>query len=177
MSNYHKEALFILSPKDEEYAPDMDAMENSKAQRGKETTVIDWDRQEYPLTKFVILSLDSVYLVILQVFGRSLEDPYPSTNKTEQFVIVDCVQAFGTERTLSTKSWTCLNGDGIQLENVCNFNPLNPGYHKLKCAVIIYLDILAIFICLHLGWNSYGRCRRKNISGCRCSKFLRMLSR
>ena len=124
MSNYHKEALFILSPKDEEYAPDMDAMENSKAQWGKETMVIDWDRQEYPLTQFVILSLDSVYLVILQLFGRSLEDPYPSINKTEQFVIVECVQAFGTQRTLSTKSWTCLNGDRILSENECYLNPL-----------------------------------------------------
>ena len=117
-------AFFILSPKDEEYAPNMDAMENSKAQWGKETMVIDWDRQEYPLTQFVILSLDSVYLVILQLFGRSLEDPYPSINKTEQFVIVDCVQAFGTERTLSTKSWTCLNGDRILSENECYLNPL-----------------------------------------------------
>ena len=130
MSNYHQEASFILSPKDEEYAPNMDALENSKAQRGKEITVIDWDKQEYPLTKFVILSVDSVYLVILQVFGRSLEDPYPRTNKTEQFVKVDCVQAFGTERTLSTKSWTCLNGDRILLENVSNLNPLNLGYYK-----------------------------------------------
>ena len=130
MSNYHKEALFILSPKDEEDAPDMDAMENSKAQRGKETTVIDWDRQEYPLTKFVILSLDSVYLVILQVFGRSLEDPYPSTNKAEQFVIVDCITAIGTKRTLSTKSWTCLNGNRILSKNVCNLNPLNLSNHE-----------------------------------------------
>ena len=121
LSNYHQEALFILALKDEEYALNIDAIKNSHW--GKETTAIDWHTQEYPLTISVMLSLDSVYLVILQV----MVDYW---RIVIMIVTVDWVQAFGTQRTLSTKSWTCLNGDRILSENVCNLDPLNLEYRK-----------------------------------------------
>ena len=113
--------MFILAPKDEEYALNIDAIKNSHW--GKETTAIDWHTQEYPLTISVMLSLDSVYLVILQV----MVDYW---RIVIMIATVDWVQAFGTQRTLSTKSWTCLNGDRILSENVCNLDPLNLEYRK-----------------------------------------------
>ena len=119
MENYRQQALFILAPKDENYKPDMDWIKNSNALEGNAKKLQAWDRHEYNLTKSVMLSIDSVYIVVLRVYGKLLEGT-GTANKTEHLATLDCQQMFGKLKTLSTKSWTCLNGDQISAEDVCD---------------------------------------------------------
>ena len=119
MGNYRQHALFILAPKHENYKPDMDWITNSNALEGNAKKLVAWDQHEYNWTRSVMLSIDSVYMVVLRVYGKLLEGT-GTANKTEHFATLDCPQTFGKLKILSTKSWRCLNGDQISAEDVCN---------------------------------------------------------
>ena len=121
MTNYRQELLFVLAPK-KDYKPEIDSTANSKALRNNAKTTIGWDRQEFSLIKSVGLRLDSTYLVILRIYGKMIGS-INGTGETKTFARMDCVQQFGKQKFLSTKSWPCVSGEIIQASHVCDTEP------------------------------------------------------
>ena len=109
MENYLQKALFILSPKDD-YAPNIDANENSKALRNNQKETVEWSREEFKDTKSILLKINSTYIVILRMYGRLIEQS-ANPNVTKQYATIDCVQKFDNSHRLLTQSWPCTSGD------------------------------------------------------------------
>jgi hypothetical protein len=118
MKNFRQQLLFVLAPKNE-YRPNIDSAKNSKALRGNAKKTIEWDSNQFSLVKSVSLRIDSIYLVILRVFGE-MKDSTGTKGEAKRYVTLDCVQSFGTQDVLSTKSWRCLDGERIAAKHVCD---------------------------------------------------------
>ena len=118
MVNFYQEILFILAPKSE-FKPNIDPVENSHALQGLAKSSIGWEQHEFNLTKHISLRIDSTYLAILRVYGRTIENS-ESPNHRVSYLTLDCPQKFGSDTRLFTKTWQCLNGDMIHAESVCD---------------------------------------------------------
>ena len=117
MSNYLQKVLFILAPRDD-YKPNIDAVENSKALRGNAKQSVEWNQTDFGGTKSVLLKVDAIYLVILQVYGKLTQD---MIRTKKQYATIDCVQKFGTSYRLSTFTWKCDNGERISSGKLCDY--------------------------------------------------------
>ena len=117
MSNYLQKVLFILAPRDD-YKPNIDAVENSKALRDNAKKSVEWNQTDFGGTKSVLLKVDAIYLVILQVYGKLTQD---MIRTKKQYATIDCVQKFGTSYRLSTFTWECDNGERISSGKLCDY--------------------------------------------------------
>ena len=117
MENYYQDLMFVLAPK-ADYNPTIDPVENSNALKSSAKSLIGWELHEFDLTKHISLRIDSIYLVILRVYGRAMGSN-ESSGKQKQYLTLACPQ----DDLLITKTWHCLNGDVIHAENVCDAQP------------------------------------------------------